>query len=97
MRFLKLKGLESHFAVRKPLLTVKDRLKRYKWCKQRLNWTVNDLSRVIFSDESNLEVLNRKSKGIVKRFKNEKFHPKFCIPRLQNGGGSAGIWGCILY
>lgn len=97
MRFLKKKGLESHTAVRKPLLTLKDRLKRYKWCKQRLNWTVNDWSRVIFSDESNFEVLNRKSRVIVKRFKNEKFHPKFCIPRLQNGGGSAGIWGCISY
>ncbi|RNA15527.1 hypothetical protein BpHYR1_010891 [Brachionus plicatilis] len=28
---------------------------------------------------------------------NWTFHPKFCIPRLQNGGGSAGIWGCISY
>ncbi|CAF0915392.1 unnamed protein product [Brachionus calyciflorus] len=90
-------GLESHTAVRKPLLTIKDRQKRYKWCKQRLNWTINDWSRVIFSDESNFEVFNRNSRVIVKRFKNEKFHPKFCIPRLQNGGGSAGIWGCISY
>jgi hypothetical protein len=97
MRFLKQKGLESHLAARKPLLTVKDRLKRYSWCRQRLNWTVNDWSRVIFSDESNFEVFNRKSRVIVKRFKNEKFHPKFCTPRLQNGGGSAGIWGCISY
>ncbi|RNA06764.1 transposase [Brachionus plicatilis] len=45
--------------------------------------------RVIFSDESNFEVFNRKSNVI--------FHPKFCIPRLQNGGGSAGIWGCISF
>ena len=94
-RLLIKKGLESHTAVRKPLLTAKDRIKRYKWCKQRLNWTDNDWGRVIFSDESNFEVFNRKSRVIVKRFDNEKYHPKFCVPRLQNGGGSAGIWGCI--
>ncbi|RNA00859.1 hypothetical protein BpHYR1_031753 [Brachionus plicatilis] len=34
---------------------------------------------------------------MVKKFKNGKFHPKFCIPRLQNGRGLAGIWGCISY
>ncbi|RNA38341.1 hypothetical protein BpHYR1_011560 [Brachionus plicatilis] len=39
------------------------------------------------NSESNFEVLNRKSRVI--------FHPKFFIPRIQNGGGSAGIWGCI--
>lgn len=91
------KGLESHVAIRKPLLTAKDRLKRYKWCKERLNWSINDWSRVVFSDESNFEVLNRKTRVMVKRFKNEKYHPKFCTPRLQKGGGSAGIWGCISY
>ncbi|RMZ98608.1 minos transposase [Brachionus plicatilis] len=53
--------IKSHTAVRKPLLTEKDRLKRYKWCKQRLNWTVNDWYRVIFSDVSNFEVFNLSS------------------------------------
>ncbi|CAF0957322.1 unnamed protein product, partial [Brachionus calyciflorus] len=77
-RLLIKKGLESHTAVRKPLLTAKDRIKRYKWCKQRLNCTVNDWRRVIFSDESNFEVFNRKSRVIVKKFDNEKYHPKLC-------------------
>ncbi|RNA27687.1 hypothetical protein BpHYR1_020726 [Brachionus plicatilis] len=30
-------------------------------------------------------------------FRSLIFHQKFCIPRLQNGGGSAGIWRCISY
>ena len=76
-------------------MTVLDRLKRLKWCKERKGWTVKDWSKVIFSDESNFEVLNRKSRVFVKRFANEKYHPKFCLPKLQNGGGSVGIWGCI--
>ncbi|RNA16644.1 transposable element Tcb1 transposase [Brachionus plicatilis] len=41
--------------LKKPLLTVLDRSKRLKWCKERQRWTVNDWSKVVFSDESNFE------------------------------------------
>lgn len=94
-KVLRNKGLLSYVAIRKPLLTLRDRLKRKKWCKDRLLWTVEDWSRVIFSDESNFEVMNRKGRVIVKRFKSEKYHSRYVTPRLQGGGGSVGIWGCI--
>ncbi|CAF1033785.1 unnamed protein product [Brachionus calyciflorus] len=45
--------------------------------------------------EMSLTFLERKSRVFVKRFTYEKYHPKFCLPKLQNGGGSGGIWGCI--
>jgi transposase len=92
---LKKKQIGSYSAIRKPLLSVMDRLKRKKWCKDRLYWTIDDWSKVIFSDESNFEVINRKSRVIVKRHSFEKYHTRFCVPRVQGGGGSAGIWGCI--
>jgi hypothetical protein len=60
-----------------------------------LHWTVEVLANVIFSDESNLEVINRKSRIFVKRLRSEKYEPRFCTPCVQGGGGSAGIWGCI--
>ena len=31
----------------------------------------------------------------AKRFQNEKFHEDFVQLKIQGGGGSAGIWGCI--
>ncbi|CAF0818839.1 unnamed protein product [Brachionus calyciflorus] len=83
-RLILRKGLEYPMAFRKPMLTVQDRIKRYKWCKQRLNWTANDWARVIFSDESNFEVFNHKAR--VKRFK---------VKRLKNESETIGIWGCI--
>ena len=46
-------------------------MKRRKWCKERLNWSVEEWSRVIFSDESNFQVFNRKSKVMVKRLGSE--------------------------
>ncbi|RNA32819.1 Transposase domain containing [Brachionus plicatilis] len=68
-----------------------------KWCKERQRWTVNDWSKDVFSDESNFEILNRKSRVFVKRFANEKYHPKFYLPKLQNRGGSVGTGCCSIY
>ena len=79
------------------MLTILDRIKRRKWCKERLNWSIEDWSKVIFSDESNFEVINRKSRIIVKRKANEKYNKRYVVPRVQGGGGSVGIWGCISF
>ena len=65
-RCLNKKGLDCYVATRKPLLRVSDRLKRFKWCRERLYWSVEDWAKVIFSNESNFEVINRKSRLIIK-------------------------------
>ena len=31
----------------------------------------------------------------MRRHKNENYNLCFIMPRLQGGGGSIGIWGCI--
>ena len=54
------KKLKSYYATRKPLLKPTDRIKRRKWAKERLSWTDQDWAKVIFLDESNFEVFNRK-------------------------------------
>jgi hypothetical protein len=54
-----------------------------------------ELRRIVFSDESNYTVINRKKKVIVRRHHNEKYHSRFIVPRLKGGVGSVGIWGCI--
>ncbi len=92
---LKKKGIGSFLADRKPLLTVKHRLARRKWCKERLHWTADDWAKIAWSDESNYELINRKSRIVVKRFRSERYLPRFCQPRVQGGGGSIGIWGCM--
>ena len=76
---------------------MRTRLRKRNWCKQRLHWTVEDWSGVIFSDEANYEVLNRKSAIYVKRLKSEKYASFYAKPRIQVDRGSVGIWGCISY
>jgi transposase len=94
-KILDKKGIGSYIAVRKPLLSVMDRIKRRNWAKTRLNWTIDDWNKIIFTDESNFEMINRKGRVFVKRLKNEKYLSRFCVPRVQGGGGSLGIWGCF--
>ena len=79
-----------YVATRKPLLKPKDRLKRIKFCKAILKMNNYELRRIVFSDESNYTVINRKNKVIVRRHYNEKYHSCFIVPRLQGGGGSVG-------
>jgi hypothetical protein len=89
--------LWCYVAARKPLLKPTDRLKRIKFCKAILKMNNYELRRIVFSDESNYIVINRKNKVIVRRHHNEKYHSRFIVPRLQGGGGSVGILGCITY
>jgi len=88
---LRERKLFSYVAVRKPLLKPTDRLKRVNFCRQLLKMSDDQLSKIIYSDESNFEVINRKSRVIIRRRQTEKFNHNFVIPRLQGGGGSVGV------
>ena len=81
--------------IRKPFLTLKHRLKRKHWCKERLNWSVEKWKQVIFSDESNFQLINSIKKPLVKRLNNEKYLSHYCRPKVQYGERLIGIWGCV--
>jgi len=87
----------SYVAARKPMLKPTDRIKRMNFCRKILSMSTAQLKKIIFSDESNFTVLNRKNRVLIRRHHNENFHSRFIVPRLQGGGGSVGIWGCITY
>ena len=46
-------------------------------------------------DESNYNLVNRKTKTRVRRFIHEKYNQKFSTEKKTGGDGSVGIWGCI--
>ena len=45
--------------LRKPRIMPKQRRTRVDWCNEHLSWSVQDWSKVILSDESSYQVLNR--------------------------------------
>ena len=61
----------SYIAPRKPRITPAQRRDHLQWCYEHLNWSTEEWSNVIFSDESNYEVLNRKNRIYIRRFQND--------------------------
>ena len=57
-RILRQYNMTSYIAPRKLRITPKQRRARIDWCNEHLSWSIPDWSKVIFSDESNYEVLN---------------------------------------
>ena len=71
-----------YVAAKKPLLKPIDRLKCIKFCRAILKMTNYELKRIIFSDESNFTVINRKNRVIIRRHYNEKFRSRFIVRQL---------------
>ena len=94
-KLLRKKELNLFYAVRKPLLMLTNHQKQKKWCKVRLNYSMEQWKMIIFSDESNFKIINRKNKRFVCHKNIEKYLKQHMQSRIQKGGGSVGIWGCI--
>ena len=86
-RILREYNMVSFIAPRKPQITPKQRRRRVEWCYAHLNWSVEDWSRVIFSDESNYEVLNRKNRICIRRFRHDRTRFERSQKRFHRGGG----------
>ena len=61
-RILRDFDMASYIAPKKPRITRAQRRTRVDWCYEHLSWSVNDWSNVVFTDESNYEILNRKNR-----------------------------------
>ena len=82
-------------AAKKPRLSKQAKKDRLKWCQQFKLWTAKQWSKVIFSDEVNVEVDNRKGRLMIRRLPSEKYHPDCLQQRTRQGSGSTGIWACM--
>ncbi len=63
----------------KPLLKQKHRQKHLTWAKEKKNWTVAQLSKVLFSDESKCSILFGKKGPRVWKKSGEAQHPSCCL------------------
>ena len=61
-RILRDFDMVSYIALRKPRITPAQQSTRVAWCYEHLSWSVNDWPNVVFMDESNYEILNRKNR-----------------------------------
>ena len=86
-RILRDYDMISYIAPRKPRITPTQRRDRLQWCYEYLNWSMEEWSNVIFSDESNYEILNRKNRVSIRRFRNDRTRFQRSQKRVHKGGG----------
>ena len=88
-RALHKSDLYGRVARRKPLLK-----ERHK--KSRLQFdTANMWKKVLWSDETKMELFGLNAKRYVWRKTNTAHHPEHTIPTVKHGGGSIMLWGCF--
>jgi transposase len=94
-RRLRSNGLNSYVQKKKPFRNrIRVRTRRL-WCNRMQLWNADQWARVIRSDESHFELVNRVNRTFVRRTAKEKDCAFNFRPRLQGGGGSVSVWGCF--
>ena len=77
----------SYIAPRKPRITPTQRRTRVACCYEHLSWLVNDWSNVVSTDESNYEILNRKNRIYIRRFRHDPTRFERSQQRVHRGVG----------
>ena len=85
-RILRNFDMVSYIAPRKPRITPAQRRTRAAWCYEHLSWSVNDWSNVVFTDESNYEILNRKNRIYIRRFRHDPTRFERSKQSVHRGG-----------
>lgn len=86
--------LQSHPAVKKPLISRRNAEIRKQWCKERRIWTIDQWKRIVWSDESTFQLIPN-SRRTVRRLPNEKYLPECVQKQMQMGGGKVTVWGAM--
>uniref|UniRef100_A0A8L0DPU9 Transposase Tc1-like domain-containing protein n=1 Tax=Oncorhynchus mykiss TaxID=8022 RepID=A0A8L0DPU9_ONCMY len=94
-RILHKSGLYGRVARRKPFL--KDIHKKccLKFATSHLGDTPNLWKKVLWSDETKIELFGNNAKRYVWCKSNTAHHPEHTIPTVKHGGGSIMVWACF--
>lgn len=84
---------KSYWASKKPLITEINKAKRLAWCQARINWSVEQWSTFLWTDESPY-VLRYKAKRRVWRRHNERYNDA-CVVRTVKHDIKINVWGCF--
>jgi transposase len=94
-RAMKKIGISYHPAAIKPFVSKVNAKKRLDWCKEHLNWSVEDWSKVVWTDECSVEVQRSSKHAMVWRKSGERMKTDCLQPSLKSGRRTIMIWGCF--
>lgn len=88
-------GLLGRRPSKKPFISAKNRKARIAFAKIHCNWTTEEWSRVLWSDESKFNLMSSDGVKYIRRPKNERFKVRYQVPTIKHGGGHVMVWGCF--
>jgi transposase len=91
---MKVTGLKSRVAPKKPFVSAVNVKKRLQWAKSHKSWSIEQWEKVLFSDES-LFVLSWSGKKMVWRRMNEKYIKECIRSTVKQDNKKLMMWGCF--
>ncbi|KFM66068.1 Transposable element Tcb1 transposase, partial [Stegodyphus mimosarum] len=67
-----------------------------QWCREHKNWTPDQCSRVLFTDESRFSTRSDSQRALIWREVETRFYPSNIKERHRNGGPGVPVWGGIM-
>ena len=89
-------GYRSYIDKRKPIRNASQGKVRLQFANDYITWLPYDWKRIIWTDEAHFELFNRKNRTLARRTRSESEKPCSFVPRMQKGGGSIRLWGCMI-
>lgn len=96
-RSLKASGMVPFVKPKKPLLTSKHRKERLKWAKEHINWTLDDLKKVVWSDETKVNLFGSDGKSYAWKMPGEAAKDHYIRATVKHGGGCLMVRSCITW
>lgn len=90
-------GFFSAIKKKKPFLKKKNIEARLKWAKRHQFWTVEDWKRVIFSDETKVNVWGSDGCKYYWSRPGDEVQPHHLDLTVKHGNGHVMMWGCMTY
>ncbi len=87
-------GLPSRVAAKKPLLTPAMVKKHLRFCKKYVNWTEEEWTDVMFSDESTFRIVNSRGTTVRRPRTFDRYRQKYTVTPVKNSA-SVMIWRCF--
>lgn len=93
-KYMKTAGFFRSRARRKPFLTIRHKAVRLQWGREHNDWTIEDWSRVIWTDEATFET-GLDTCCYVSRRKGTAMEVRYLKPTFKSGRSTIGIWASI--
>ncbi|KAG0750781.1 hypothetical protein G6F17_013446 [Rhizopus arrhizus] len=97
IKVIKSMNFHAKIKVKKPLLTKVQKTRRLAWAEEHKNWTSDDWRRMVFSEETKVNVYGSDGCKYFWSRPDDKLQPHHLDLTVKGGGDSIMVWCCITY